>query len=932
MSTFRVKVTGFRKDNGPITKHIELVNGKIANDSSNCFMTSGAAWLVELDSATAIAAFINNHGPNEAYALGRIKDGHPARVRVVTAAKLNEAKGDPAVIARTKNYLIFPEGEPGLVLLDIDLKGMPEAAKRRIKERGGVWGVLCEVLPPLGSVARVVRPSTSHGLRNRKTGETYPHSGGFHAAVPVTDASDIPRFLSDLHDRLWLDGFGWGIVSAAGSFLERSLIDRFVGSPERLIFEGAPIIEPPLEQERRDAVAHEGDVLDMKLACPPLTDAEKDEVKQLKDAEAARLKPEMDKARAEWSEGHIKRRVASGMTEAEAKAEVDRLIDTRELSGDFPLPFDDPRLTGATVVEVVAAPDKYINKTLSDPFEGRSYGRGKAILYRTDNGSLIIHSFAHGGVLYGLKAAPRPTIILSVGETERAVNELERLLVASQRGLYQRGGLIVATGFAKMQTWDGKTIIGQVIEDRGDYALIEDAEAVAKFVKLDRRGNLRPAPAPMALIRTLKDRKHRLKFPVLVALVNCPSISADGKLLDQPGFDPATGVLYDPLGVEFPRVGDMPSKRMAEAALARILRLLETFDFVSPDGRAVALSLIFTAIARRGLNFVPLHGFDAPVAGSGKSMVVDIASILATGHEAGVIAQGESREEAEKRLSAILMRGDPIIAIDNCELPLEGVVLNQALTQHWLDLRILGYSKMLRTAARPLISATGNNLVVRGDLTRRSLVGRLDPKCERPELREFAYDPIADAKEHRAELVVAVLTALRAYHAAGRPNRPRPPLQSFVPWSDTVRAALIWLGQGDPVKTMDRVRRTDPNLANLKTVLMVWRDEFADSPTTVSAAVAAANATIATPELGTLGYVRSYTHPALRDALLVVAGRGGGIDTRLMGQWLGKHEDRVVNLGADCAKPDFVALSKAGTLHGLQQWRIADGTQGGKGG
>ena len=144
-----------------------------------------------------------------------------------------------------------------------------------------------------------------------------------------------------------------------------------------------------------------------------------------------------------------------------------------------------------------------------------------------------------------------------------------------------------------------------------------------------------------------------------------------------------------------------------------------------------------------------------------------------------------------------------------------------------------------------------------------------------------------------------------------------------------MRGALVWLGQGDPVKTMGRVRQTDPTLANLKAVLTVWRDEFADSPTTVSATVAAANATIATPEPGTLGYVRSFTHPALRDALLVVAGRGGAIDTRRMGQWLGKHEDRVVNLAPDDAKRDSAAFSKAGELHGLQQWRVADRTQGG---
>lgn len=69
----------------------------------------------------------------------------------------------------------------------------------------------------------------------------------------------------------------------------------------------------------------------------------------------------------------------------------------------------------------------------------------------------------------------QPTIELRIGETERAVDELESLLIASKRGLYQRGGLIVSTGFAKMQTWDGKTVVSQTIEERGDYALLERA-------------------------------------------------------------------------------------------------------------------------------------------------------------------------------------------------------------------------------------------------------------------------------------------------------------------------------------------------------------------------------------------------------------------------------------------------------------------------
>ncbi len=77
--------------------------------------------------------------------------------------------------------------------------------------------------------------------------------------------------------------------------------------------------------------------------------------------------------------------------------------------------------------------------------------------------------------------------------------------------------------------------------------------------------------------------------------------------------------------------------------------------------------------------------------------------------------------------------------------------------------------------------------------------------------------------------MVAVLTILKAYHVAGRPNRPSPPLQSFIHWSDTVRGALLWLGQGDPVNTMQRLRATDPTIGNLRAFLTAWRDQFATS-------------------------------------------------------------------------------------------------------
>jgi hypothetical protein len=449
-----VEIVVFTKARGSLSKTIKLDGGKVVSDGSNCAMAAGTAERIKveipkLDPLAGLATVINGFNSRQAYALGRIKDGYLDQVRVVETKQLN-GRVDPAIIARNQEHIVLDHGKLGFVLFDSDYKGAPEAIKSKINAAGGdVWPILCEVLPQLRLVARCVRASTSSNLRNRDTGQTYPGSGGAHTVVIVADASDVQRLLYDFHDRLWLAGLGWGFVGGAGQFLDHSLIDKFVGTPERLIFEGPPVVVLPLVQGERKAVSYPGGILDTKAACPRLTAAEKVEFARLKDAEKARLKPEMEAARAKWSESHIKRMVASGMSEADAKARVNRWLDRQELTDDFPLPFDDPKLAGTTVADVLVKPDKYIGKTLADPFEGPAYGRGKAILYKRADGSLFINSFAHGGIRYELRAAPTPAV---EAEIERLAR-LDPLAYALVNKKDQRGGSAsppaTSTGWSK---------------------------------------------------------------------------------------------------------------------------------------------------------------------------------------------------------------------------------------------------------------------------------------------------------------------------------------------------------------------------------------------------------------------------------------------------------------------------------------------------
>jgi putative DNA primase/helicase len=484
-----------------------------------------------------------------------------------------------------------------------------------------------------------------------------------------------------------------------------------------------------------------------------------------------------------------------------------------------------------------------------------------------------------------------PTIRLEAGNIEAVVDDVEWALIRARRGLYQRGGLIVSVGHEPALAAHGRDVVVQRIAERGDHALLEDISASARFERFDARAkDFITKDPPMALAKTLKQRFGRLRLPALTGIVNAPTMRADGSLLTEPGYDDATGLLFDPLDVDFPPLAGRPTRRDAEDGLARLNNMVDSFPFVEEQDRSVALSAVLTACVRRSLPTAPLHAFTAPVAGSGKSKLVDIASVIAFGHEAAVLAQGHTEEELEKRLGAVLLAGDGAVSLDNCERPLAGELLCQMLTQTRVQPRILGKSQAPDLSTNTFVSATGNNLRLAGDLTRRALLCRLDPKVERPETRFFEWEPVTVAKARRPELVAAALTTLHAFHTAGRP-KPPPALGSFEGWSDLVRGTLLWLGCADPVATMDELRKADPKLDDLQSVIAQWQTHIGADRVTVAEAIKCATET----DLSGYGSSTGFLRPDFREALIAVAGQGGAINSRRLGKWLSATQNRIVN-------------------------------------
>jgi hypothetical protein len=237
------------KSNGPLTKRICLdENGMLHSDGSTCVMSHGSARRASITSIRQLGELIGDLRSDQAIALGSLCTGLPREVRVVTKREINGATLSDT-ISRSHDHIEFKPGQHGYVLIDYDTKGMPPDVAARLDRTGGFWQTLLSIVPELNSTARVSRASTSAGLYHTGTGSPIPGSNGIHMYLSVRDVSDSARFLRTLHDRLWLAGFVWFVVSRAGQMLERSIVDRMVGGPERLVFEGAPVLAEPLAQD-----------------------------------------------------------------------------------------------------------------------------------------------------------------------------------------------------------------------------------------------------------------------------------------------------------------------------------------------------------------------------------------------------------------------------------------------------------------------------------------------------------------------------------------------------------------------------------------------------------------------------------------------------------------------------------------------------------
>jgi len=426
-----------------------------------------------------------------------------------------------------------------------------------------------------------------------------------------------------------------------------------------------------------------------------------------------------------------------------------------------------------------------------------------------------------------LQADGLPGVLVTTQRPWRDIaEETLQHLAKANTDIYVRHGQLVRIGRSE----DGTPVIEAISET----ALKGMLARCMNFVKITPvSGQVQHIPPPDNVVKDILQR-GQWPFPPLEAIVEFPVLRPDGTILDTPGYDAATRLLYLPSpSLTIPPIPIEPQWEEIYAAQALIEEAIGEFPYQDFASRLNTYALLLTPIIRQAIGgHVPLALIDATRPGSGKTLLAETVAMIATGRKASLMAAAYDDNEWRKRISATLANGPTIIVIDNVKagVKLQSAALDLALTSHFVEERILGQSKMARYAQRATWMATGNNIQLGGDMPRRCYWIRLDAHSPTPWTRGgFKHDLETWVPEHRGELIAALLTLARAWYAAGRPTALVPKVGSFQQWVDTIGGILAHLGCEGFLGNLDALyEQADDDAAQWAAFLHAWYEHYGE--------------------------------------------------------------------------------------------------------
>jgi hypothetical protein len=193
---------------------------------------------------------------------------------------------------------------------------------------------------------------------------------------------------------------------------------------------------------------------------------------------------------------------------------------------------------------------------------------------------------------------------------------------------------------------------------------------------------------------------------------------------------------------------------------------------------------------------VPMCLVDKPETGTGATLMLQCVGWVLLGEELPEVTWSSVEEEQRKHLTTLLMRGRPLVNLDNINYLYSRDLLS-VLTGSVREDRRLGGNELLTIPNRSAFVGSGNNVGFDIEHAGRLYLVRLDAGVENPRTRDVEFkhpDLMAWTQANRPALVAALLTLIQAWIAEGRPAYSGKRMATFEAWSNVIGGILEHAG------------------------------------------------------------------------------------------------------------------------------------------
>jgi hypothetical protein len=373
-------------------------------------------------------------------------------------------------------------------------------------------------------------------------------------------------------------------------------------------------------------------------------------------------------------------------------------------------------------------------------------------------------------------------------------------------------------------------------------ALRNQLTKVANFYRVEiknEKKHLINVPPPDNITESILAQSNN-SFPPLENIIECPVLRPDGTIITKAGYDSMTRLYHYPAkDLKLPDIPTNPSVTELVAAIDLVKEIVCNYEFETVASEANYYAAMFTPILRPIIKGVtPLHLFDKAQAGSGATILANIVSIIATGQSAALMTAQKDDESWRKAIFSLLLRGQPIVTIDNVEHTLMTPSLAALITAETFQDRVLGRSEMMTLPNQCTLIATGNNIKLAGDMPRRCVLVRINPRVPHPWRRDpslFVHPELESwVKEKRGDILAAMLTIATAWVRAGKPKPCHlPSFGSFESWAQIVGGVLDIMMVDGFLGNLDTIyEEMDTDTPVWENFLQVWFDTIGSEPIT----------------------------------------------------------------------------------------------------